>query len=138
MPKSAAKSVKTKKTRTAFSLFRVIMFQHWHACLTRLRLAMKIFDILAEAKIRDFESRQRNGVSESGTPNAAEYVRTESFEKQLLQEIYKLIQGGNDGMLKRAKELEIQLLASLEKQGLNLTAKRIADEIAEILRERSR
>lgn len=93
---------------------------------------MNIFDILAEAKIREFESNR-----DSRQAKAGEYAQTDSFEKQLLHEIHDLIQSGEEGSVEKARELEIQLMASLEKQGLNLTAKRIADEISEMVKNRA-
>lgn len=102
---------------------------------------MNVFDLLAESRIREWESRARStpGHSEGkGKSKGGEYQKTESFERQLLQEIHGLIEASktDDPETKsrceeRAKGLQVQLMASLEKQGLNLTAKRISEELAE-------
>tara|TARA_R110002096_G_scaffold39227_7_gene107506 strand:- start:300 stop:623 length:324 start_codon:yes stop_codon:yes gene_type:complete len=103
---------------------------------------MSIFDLLAEAKIKEWENRDRsttNQSEEKRKSKSGEYQKTESFEKQLLQDIHGLIEDSNSDdqetnsrCVERAKSLEVQLMASLEKQGLYLTAKRISEELAEL------
>lgn len=104
--------------------------------------AVEVIDLLAEARIKEWENRERGTTSqpeEKRKARGGEYQKTESFEKQLLQEIYGLIEEStiaDSGESSRndeiAKGLEVQLMASLEKQGLNLTAKRISEELAEL------
>lgn len=92
-----------------------------------------IFQILTEAKIREWQNRSEK---EKAAAASAEFQPSSSYEKQLLDEIIGLIESTENvsqenaaKKLSSAKNLEIQLMASLEKQGLNLTARRIADEI---------
>lgn len=98
---------------------------------------MNIFEALTEARIREWE--QRKQVVASDEPVAT--VPSESFEQQLLQQIVALIEGSGVGAsddrtrkLNKARDLEIQLMASLEKRGLILTAKRITDDLSELRR----
>jgi hypothetical protein len=92
-----------------------------------------IFQILTEAKIREWQNRSEE---EKAAAASAEFQPSSSYEKQLLDEIIGLIKSAKNvsqenaaRRLSSAESLEIQLMASLEKQGLNLTARRIADEI---------
>lgn len=102
--------------------------------VVRLRIIMSdIFQILTEAKIREWQNRSEE---EKAAAASAEFQPSSSYEKQLLDEIIGLIkstknasQENAERKLSSAKNLEIQLMVSLEKQGLNLTARRIADEI---------
>lgn len=95
---------------------------------------MSIFDQLAETRIREWRER--------GTPgkpglNADTPDRGHSFEIQVLHQIVELIQQAkaSNNRIERAKieqramQLEIQPMASLERNGFSLTAKRIADEL---------
>ena len=92
-----------------------------------------LFQILTEAKIREWQERPEK---EKSTEVSAEFQTSSSYEKQLLDEILELIKSAGSAPAERAgrnlssaRNLEIQLMASLEKLGLNLTARRIADEI---------
>ena len=97
---------------------------------------MNIFEALTEARIREWKQRKQVAPDED-----AVLVPSESYEQQLLQQIVVLIEGSgasapDDRTLKlnEARDLEIQLMASLEKRGLTLTAKRITDELSELRR----
>jgi len=93
-----------------------------------------IFQILTEARIREWESKTK----EEKTESKSLCRDSSSYEKQLLEEILRLIERAARSSeeaaansLSSARNLEIQLMASLEKQGLNIAARRIADEIRE-------
>ncbi len=95
-----------------------------------------IFQILTEAKIREWQNRPDNANSASPP---AQFQQNSSFEKQLLDEILTLTTSAksadedtSERNLATAKNLELQLMVILEKQGLNLTARRIAEEINEL------
>jgi hypothetical protein len=92
-----------------------------------------ILQMLAEAKICEWENRSDK---EKSAAASAVFQPSSSYEKQLLDEIIGLIKSAESSShesaaskLSSAKNLEIQLMISLEKQGLNLTARRISDEI---------
>jgi len=92
-----------------------------------------IFQILTEAKIREWQNRPEK---EKSTAASTEFQPSASYEKQLLDEIIGLIESTKNESqesaarsLSSARSLEIQLMVSLEKQGLTLTARRIADEV---------
>jgi hypothetical protein len=91
-----------------------------------------IFQILSEAKIREWQERPEKDKSAA----ASNYQPSSSYEKQLMDEIVGLIESAKDApreaaakKLASARDLEIQLMVSLENQGLTLTARSIADEI---------
>lgn len=101
---------------------------------------MNLFDILAEFKFREWFKRppaERAAVEKAD----AGFARTESFERQLLDQIRGLYAEAASAPppvaeQKRAKalEIEMQLMILLETQGLNLMARRVADEIADMKR----
>ncbi len=111
------------------------------ACSVNPRIIMSdIFQMLTEAKIREWQDRPEK---ERLAAASAEFEPSSSYEKQLIDEIVGLIESAKSASqenaarnLASARSLEIQLLMSLEKQGLNLTARRIADEIG-ALRKRT-
>tara|TARA_R110000850_G_scaffold121939_6_gene239841 strand:- start:1347 stop:1685 length:339 start_codon:yes stop_codon:yes gene_type:complete len=104
-------------------------------------MSSKLFEILTESRIREWEE----GKSERSRKPAAEpWQERESYDQQLLGEITNLLERANtlpasdEGRsqdLNRARELEVQLMASLEKRGLMLTAKRISDELGVLRRK---
>ena len=98
---------------------------------------MSIFSIIAEAKILDWTRRKKAGeIVEPET--AVESLRIKPIESYLLDDIKALIeQAENEPTEKRkvteqkARNLEIQLLASLEKSGFNLLVKMNEEQIEE-------
>lgn len=98
---------------------------------------MSIFSILAEAKILDWLRRKKSGeiIEREET---IEPLKTKSIESYMLEDIKALIeQAENEPLDKRknteqkARNLEIQLLASLENEGFNLMAQMTAEQICE-------
>lgn len=98
---------------------------------------MSIFSILAEAKILDWIRRKKSGeIIESGTIENP--LKAKSVEGYLLEDIKALIEQAENEppqkkeiTEKKAKDLEIQLLASLENDGFNLIARMNEDQIRE-------
>jgi len=59
---------------------------------------MNIFDLLAESKIREWKNRDLSTTKyseEKRKSKGGEFQKTDSFEKQLLQEIHGLIEESN-------------------------------------------
>ena len=98
---------------------------------------MSIFNILAEAKILEWIKRKKSG--ETIEPEKAEEtLKIKSVESYMLEDIKALIEKAqNEPPEKRkvteqkAKDLEIQLLASLENEGFNLVARMNEEQIRE-------
>jgi len=98
---------------------------------------VSIFSTLAEAKILDWIRRKKAGeIIEPETTE--EPLKTKSVEGYLLEDIKALIEKAeNEPPEKRkiteqkARNLEIQLLASLEKEGFNLVARMNEEQISE-------
>ncbi len=89
---------------------------------------MDLFEILTEARIREWEQRTEGGAL---PPAPEETLAHESLDQQLLREIESLLKAdevSREGV-ERARGLEVQLMASLEKRGLHLTARRIQCEL---------
>lgn len=90
---------------------------------------MDPFDKLAEAKIRDWQSRGRPAAS----PNAVSMVDAGNLESQLLSEIVKLraqARASSDpdqqhALGQRARDLKLQLMVLLESSGRPLAAQQI-------------
>ncbi len=97
---------------------------------------MHAFDILAEAKIRQWEQDKKE---QKTSPQKRETLRidpTESLEKQLYLEIRQSIikayleSGTNrEDHLQMATKMEVQLSARLERSGYNMMSKLFSDEI---------
>lgn len=93
------------------------------------------FELLAEARFRDWERRRQRGeTSQTSTDEVGE-----SMESQLLHRIVELLrQAACAGDRERrelersARNLEIQLMISLEANGYPLAARRIAAELERI------
>ena len=98
---------------------------------------MSIFSVIAEAKIQDWFRRKSAG--ELPPPETIETIDTvKSSETYLLEDILLLIERASvestearDLMLQKAREMEIQLLATLENDGYNLMAQMTAETIRE-------
>jgi len=96
---------------------------------------MSIFSVIAEAKIQDWFKRKSAG--ETRPPETVVTIdHIKSAETYLLEDILHLIERANNDdperremALKRAREMEIQLLATLEKDGFNLMAQMTAETI---------
>ncbi|HMA95129.1 MAG TPA: hypothetical protein VKP30_20705 [Polyangiaceae bacterium] len=93
------------------------------------------FEILAEARIRDWQRRKDRGELPSTVPDAP----GESLELQLLHQITELIariphaEPAEQVRLEReSRNLEIRLMVTLEGNGLPLAARRIAAELESI------
>ncbi len=102
---------------------------------------MGIFSVIAEAKILDWLRRKKTGEIQDPEPSATA-TASKSYQSYLLEDIKRLIeQAAGEPAEKRreteqkAQELEIQLLASLENEGLNLMAKMTADQLNEHRRQ---
>jgi hypothetical protein len=98
---------------------------------------MSIFSILAEAKILDWIKRKNSGEIIE-TEQTEEPLKVKSVESYLLDDIKALIeQAASEPEEKRkiteqkAKDLEIQLLMSLENEGFNLVARMNEEQIRE-------
>ena len=98
---------------------------------------MSIFSTIAEAKIQDWFSRKNSGEIEESEPlTTSDNIK--AAETYLLEDILQLIEqaGFEDpeqraATLKKTREMEIQLLATLENEGYNLMAQMTADTILE-------
>lgn len=93
------------------------------------------FEILAEARIRDWQRRKERGEHNTTTPNSM----GESLEAQLLHQITELIARRSQSdpaerlrLDREARDLEIRLMVTLEGNGLPLAARRIAAELERI------
>ncbi len=98
---------------------------------------MHAFDILAEAKIRQWEKEKREGKQdERKQPQTDSAYSGQSLERQLYDEIRELIRraysddsGMQDVLLGKAERLQIQLTARLETSGYHNISKLFSDEI---------
>lgn len=98
---------------------------------------MHAFDILAEAKMRQWEQDRRDGkVAEKKKEAAVNPESYESLEKQLYYDIRKLIvesyladEAVRQKMQSRASNMLVQLAARLERAGYNIMSKMFADEV---------
>jgi len=101
---------------------------------------MHAFDIMAEAKMRQWEKERKEGGSK---PTAGRQLITvsagESLEKQLYTDIKRMIAQAKGEQpearretLREAEALEVQLLARLERSGCFNLTKYLADEIRKL------
>ncbi|SHH35193.1 hypothetical protein [Ferrimonas marina] len=86
---------------------------------------MGLFDLLSESKIRDWLARLKPAQPEQSLSSAP--PPRKRMESHLLEQIQQL-QQQPDGQA-QARELEIQLLASLERRGYNLMARHTAEQL---------
>jgi len=98
---------------------------------------MSIFSVIAEAKIQDWFRRKSTGEIEQ--PAILESIDTvKSAETYLLEDILELIEKASNAdpekrelLIQKSRQMELQLLTTLEKDGYNLmsqmTAKTIQD-----------
>lgn len=101
---------------------------------------MNAFDILAEAKIRQWQQDLRDGKGRSTSAGSSpSFNNKESLEKILYDEIRRTIiksyqepEEDRKNMLSKAAEMQVQLAARLEKSGHNLMSKMFAEEIQKI------
>ncbi len=98
---------------------------------------MSIFSIIAEAKIQDWFRRKNAGELKQPDPDLT-IDKAKCAESYLLEDILRLIKQANeehsearDILLQKAKEMEIQLLTTLEKDGFYLMAQMNAETIRE-------
>ncbi len=105
----------------------------------RVRSMSSPFEILAEARIRDWHRRNAAGETEPKTDEA----RGDSLESQLLQHIVELTeqaaqaqQEERSQLERAAREVETRLMVILESNGLPLAARRIAAELARLRTEK--
>ncbi|WP_319582359.1 hypothetical protein [uncultured Pseudodesulfovibrio sp.] len=98
---------------------------------------MHAFDILAEAKMRQWEKEKKDGVTKPSANRPALSVESgDSLEKQLFADIKRLIrrsrqeppQAGRE-TLKEAERVQVQLSARLEKAGAYHLSRYVADRI---------
>ena len=103
---------------------------------------MHLFDRLCEAKLQNWlqppEAQRKAYLPSSQT------TQTKAFESHLLNDSKRLIRLAFEQpdealritLLKQARLVEIQLLASLEKQGLPLIARMMQDELSQFISQR--
>nr|WP_320048717.1 hypothetical protein [uncultured Desulfuromonas sp.] len=96
---------------------------------------MSLFSVICEAKIQDWFKRKQVGEIQP-VENPLTIDQVKSSESYLLEDILRLIEqarfeNGNarEIMLRKAKEMEIQLLMSLENEGYTLMAQMTAETI---------
>lgn len=98
---------------------------------------MHAFDILAEAKMRQWEQDKRDGkVADKKKEDVVTPESYESLEKQLYYDIRKLMvesylagETERQEMQSRANNMLVQLAARLERAGYNIMSKMFADEV---------
>lgn len=101
---------------------------------------MSMFDILAEAKIRQWEQDVKDGKVKNtpiGAPSLLD--ASQSLEKILYDEIrhtiiksYKATGDARTKMLQASYEMQVQLASRLEKSGYYVMSKMFADEIQKV------
>jgi len=105
---------------------------------------MSIFSVIAEAKIQDWFRRKSTGeIEQSASLESIDTVK--SAETYLLEDILELIEKASNAdpekrelMIQKSRQMELQLLTTLEKDGYNLmsqmTAKTIQDHRKKLCR----
>ena len=101
---------------------------------------MNGFDIMAEAKMRQWEKDKKEGKTEPVSEKQFVFVRAdESYEKQLFAEIKRLIQQSHQEdaesrrqTLRQAEGLQVQLSARLERSGCYYLSQHVFEEIAKL------
>ena len=101
---------------------------------------MNAFDIMAEAKMRQWEKDKREGkVKQSADRQPVSVSSGDSLEKQLFADIKRLIKRSHqeehclrEATLLEAEKLQVQLSARLEKSGCYHLAKYLFDEISKL------
>ena len=101
---------------------------------------MNAFDLLAEAKMRQWEKEKKEGKGgpRSGKP-AISISSGESLERQLFDDIKRLIRRAHQEepavrrqTLREAEALQVQLSARLERSGCRHLSKYLFETIAEL------
>lgn len=95
-------------------------------------------EILAEARIREWQQRRAAGETDPKTGETGE-TGGDSLESQLLQSIVELIEHAAQAqeedrcqLERAARDVETRLMVILESNGLPLAARRIAAELARL------
>ncbi len=96
---------------------------------------MSLFSVICEAKIQDWFKKKQAGEAQP-VENQVTIDQIKSSETYLLEDILRLIEQAHlsdcntrEIMLHKAKEMEIQLLMSLENEGYTLMAQMTAETI---------
>ena len=96
---------------------------------------MSLFSVICEAKIQDWFKRKQVGEIQP-VENHVTIDQAKSSESYLLEDILRLIEQARledrntrEALLQKAKEMEIQLLMSLENEGYTLMAQMTAETI---------
>jgi hypothetical protein len=98
---------------------------------------MNAFDIMAEAKMRQWEKSKKEGKAKQSTGKQLVSVSSgDSLEKQLFADIKRLIKRSHqeehclrEATLLEAEKLQVQLSTRLESSGCYYLAKYLFDEI---------
>lgn len=98
---------------------------------------MHAFDILAEAKMRQWEKEKKEGVAKPARSGPSLSLESgDSLEKQLFADIRRLIRRSrledpqaSRATLKEAERVQVQLSARLEKAGAYHLSRHVADRI---------
>lgn len=95
---------------------------------------MKGLENLSEARIREWQAKQREVAQKSGRATAEPVELDEPLEVTLMKKLQRLkaeaqaAEGeARSALEKRARDVELQLLVLLERTGRALTARRMAD-----------
>jgi len=96
---------------------------------------MSLFSVICEAKIQDWFKRKQAGEVQT-VENQVTIDQVKSTETYLLEDILRLIEQARleecnerEILLQKAKQMEIQLLMSLENEGYTLMAQMTAETI---------
>ena len=88
---------------------------------------MSVFSVLAESRIREWLKRRAEGKTEAPPPEAG---NGESYEAHMVREIRDLRgRPGDEAAAGKARDLELQLLISLERNGFPLLARQVSDAL---------
>lgn len=97
---------------------------------------MRAFDIMAEAKMRQWEKDKKEGKVKPSTRPPLSVESGDSLEKQLFADITRLIRRSRqeplrtgEETLREAEKLQVQLSARLERTGAYHLSRYVADRI---------
>lgn len=101
---------------------------------------MNAFDIMAEAKMRQWEKDKKEGkVKQDAERQLVSVSSGDSLEKQLFDDIKRLIKRSHqeepvvrEATLMESEKLQVQLSARLERNGCYLLTKYLFDEIRKL------
>lgn len=100
---------------------------------------MNAFDLMAEAKMRQWEKEKKEGKAKASSGRTVSAGAGESFERQLFDDIKRLLRRakGEDPearshTLQEAEALQIQLSARLERGGSRYLSKYLFETIGEL------